>query len=276
MPLFTLEMLRGVFSDIKDSETSKINKLQAMVNELNRIHTDGKPMYVYYKLDTRTRIEHFFAQCYVEVGSSFRLEEGLGYTTAERLKQVFPNKFKGDNAKKADELIALQSDKAKAIANYVYGDRNGNQGGDDGWNFRGRGIIQLTGKNNYTAFQDYYNNSNPNDKKDFLNNENHRNEITANGKFALLSAVYFWNARTYPGQGVIAAWRGKYLYQIANDKDNGDIMTKEKDSDSKQEIELTQTQRVMSKLINGGYNGLTNRRDAHNRIKNAKLFKDFK
>ncbi|TLD82953.1 hypothetical protein, partial [Helicobacter sp. MIT 05-5294] len=62
MPLFTLEMLRGVFNGIKDNEMAKINKLQAMVNELNRIHIDGKPMYVHYKLDTRTRIEHFFAQ----------------------------------------------------------------------------------------------------------------------------------------------------------------------------------------------------------------------
>ena len=190
-PQITLTMLREVFDKIKDSEQNKIQILQEIADELNRIK-DDKPMYVHYHLDSRARLEHFFAQCCVEVGgSAFNLEEKFNYTTANRLREVF-DKFKNDSAK-ADELIALKSGRAKAIANYVYSDKNGNKGGDDGWDFRGRGIKQLTGRNNYAGFQSFYNANNPNNKKDFLNNEEYRKELITNGRVALLSAVWVWN-----------------------------------------------------------------------------------
>ncbi|WP_334086530.1 hypothetical protein [Helicobacter typhlonius] len=79
----TLEMLRQVFEYDKakgNAKTKMDTMLPQMVEELNSIK-DNKPMYMHYNLDTRARLEHFFAQCYVEVGGNgFRLEEGLEYS----------------------------------------------------------------------------------------------------------------------------------------------------------------------------------------------------
>ena len=78
----TLDMLKEVFeyTKAKDNTKTKMDTmLPQMVEELNRMQ-DNKPMYMHYNLDTRARLEHFFAQCYVEVGgSAFKLEEGLYY-----------------------------------------------------------------------------------------------------------------------------------------------------------------------------------------------------
>ena len=134
---FTLSMLKQVFTNIK---TNQEYILQEMVDELNRRDDeDGIQMYIKYKLDTRNRLEHFFGQAYKEVGGNrLQLSENILYKNADRLRAVFRSKFK-ENPNKADELIAIkEEDRPKAIANYVYSDKNGNQGGDDGWNFIGR------------------------------------------------------------------------------------------------------------------------------------------
>ena len=266
----TLEMLRQVFEYYKakgNATTRMDTMLPQMVEELNSIK-DNKPMYMHYNLDTRARLEHFFAQCYVEVGGrEFKLEERLEYTTLERLKQVFPSKFKDDDAKNADELIALKTDRAKAIANYVYSDRNGNQGGDDGWNFRGRGIIQLTGKSNYTQFQTYYNNNNPKDTKEFINNEEHRKELLTNGRVALLSAVWFWNSNN--------------LYKCS-DNDNGSmervtIQEEHKGGIENKTINVNSVLKIITQKING--KKLMHIKDRQNnfaRIKQKGIFNDFK
>ena len=122
---FTLSMLKQVFTDIKKDQEYI---LQEMVDELNRRDTDGVQMYVKYKLDTRHRLEHFFGQAYKEVGGNkLQLSENILYKNADRLRTVFRRKFK-ENPNKADELIAIEEeDRPKAIANYVYSDKNGNQ-----------------------------------------------------------------------------------------------------------------------------------------------------
>lgn len=96
---------------------------------------------------SRTEAAHFFGQLAAETGNFKLFSENLNYSAA-RLRQVFPKYFK---------TIASANDYAYspvAIANKVYANRMGNgpEESGDGWRYRGRGAIQLTGKNNYMAF----------------------------------------------------------------------------------------------------------------------------
>lgn len=89
----------------------------------------------------------FLAQCAIESQGFSRTEENLHYSTAARLHAVFPRSFKTEA-----EAAGYIGQPAR-IASRVYAGRNGN--GDvasgDGWRFRGRGLIQITGRANYTA-----------------------------------------------------------------------------------------------------------------------------
>ena len=89
----------------------------------------------------------FLGQCAVESAGFRSLEEDLRYT-AERLCQVWPGRFP-DTA--AAEPCAL---KPEILANRIYANRmgNGDEASGDGWQFRGRGLIQLTGRANYQNF----------------------------------------------------------------------------------------------------------------------------
>lgn len=100
-----------------------------------------------YSVDTVNRIAGYLSQCGYESHDFTRLKENLNYS-ALRLRQVFPKYFPND-------LIANEyANKPEKIANRVYANRmgNGNEASGDGWLYRGRGPIQLTGKDNYTAF----------------------------------------------------------------------------------------------------------------------------
>ena len=100
-----------------------------------------------YEIDTSKRVAAFLAQCAHESGGFKFLKENLNYK-AESLVKVFPKYFKTlDEAKK----YAKQPEK---IANKIYGNRmgNGDEASGDGYRYCGRGLIQLTGKNNYTMF----------------------------------------------------------------------------------------------------------------------------
>lgn len=101
----------------------------------------------FYKM-TPERAAHFFGQCSVESGGFKIFEENLNYS-ADGLKKIFPSHFPGDTT-----AYAHQPEK---IANHVYENRNGNgpESTGDGWKYRGRGAIQLTGKMNYKLFSDY-------------------------------------------------------------------------------------------------------------------------
>jgi putative chitinase len=98
------------------------------------------------KIDTPARIAHFLAQCAHESGGFQRMEENLNYS-AKRLREVFPKYF-------TEAQAAEYGGKKEKIANRVYGGRmgNGDEASGDGYRFRGRGIIQLTGRSNYRKY----------------------------------------------------------------------------------------------------------------------------
>jgi putative chitinase len=94
-------------------------------------------------VDTPLRQAHFMAQCDHESQGFTRTEENLNYSSA-RLLQIFPTHF---NSKEA-QAYAHQPEE---IANRVYANRmgNGDEKSGDGWEFRGRGYLQLTGRETY-------------------------------------------------------------------------------------------------------------------------------
>ncbi len=103
----------------------------------------------YYKLN-KNRAAHFFAQTAHETGGFKAFSENLNYG-AKGLRSVFRKYFPTDAAAKAYER------QPQKIANRVYANRmgNGDEASGDGWRYRGRGALQLTGKSNYKAFSDY-------------------------------------------------------------------------------------------------------------------------
>ena len=98
---------------------------------------------------TPVRAAHFFAQTSHETGNFKAFSENLNYSAAG-LQGTFGKYFPGN----LEESYARNPEK---IANRVYADRmgNGNEASGDGWKYRGRGTLQLTGKANYKAFADY-------------------------------------------------------------------------------------------------------------------------
>lgn len=100
-----------------------------------------------YEIDTPERVAAFLAQCAHESGNFRFLKENLNYKAAS-LRKVFPKYFPDD------ATAAAYANKPEKIANRVYGNRmgNGDEASGDGFRYMGRGLIQLTGKNNYTIF----------------------------------------------------------------------------------------------------------------------------
>ena len=128
----------------------------------------------FYKL-TPVRAAHFFAQTAHETGGFKAFSENLNYS-AQGLQGIFGKYFPGT----LEESYARQPEK---IANRVYADRmgNGNKASGDGWKYRGRGALQLTGKANYEAFAKYLG-----------NDEVLKNPDTVATKYAFESAMFFF------------------------------------------------------------------------------------
>ena len=128
-----------------------------------------------FQINTPLRLAHFLAQCGHESGGFRAVQENLNYS-ADGLKKIFPKYFPGN----LSESYARQPQK---IAARVYGGRMGNgvESTGEGFKFRGRGYIQLTGKDNYTAFGKAIN-------EDVLSNPD-----LVSSKYALLSAAWFFS-----------------------------------------------------------------------------------
>lgn len=100
-----------------------------------------------YDINTPHRIAHFIAQCAHESGEFKFIQENLNYRWTS-LRSLFSKYFP------TDELARAYEKKPEKIANRIYANRmgNGDEASGDGWRYRGRGLIQLTGKDNYTFF----------------------------------------------------------------------------------------------------------------------------
>jgi putative chitinase len=134
-----------------------------------------------YGINTPRRVAHFVSQCAHESNNFRSLEENLNYS-ADSLTRVFPRYF-GAGKRDATQY-ARQPEK---IANYVYMDqfrtaKMGNINEGDGWRFRGRGLKQLTGRDNYTRFG-----------KSVGMTAEEAAEYVATEKGAIESACWFWD-----------------------------------------------------------------------------------
>ena len=135
-----------------------------------------KAAMAYYKM-TPERAAHFFAQTAHESGNFKAFAENLNYGAAG-LTGIFKKYF--PTAEKA----LLYERKPEKIANLVYGNRmgNGDEASGDGYKFRGRGALQLTGKDNYKAFSEY-----------LKNPEIMTNPDLVADQFAFESAIFFFD-----------------------------------------------------------------------------------
>lgn len=129
---------------------------------------------VHLGADTSLKLAHFLAQCAHESGDFKTTQENLNYSETGLLK-TFSKYF---NATQAQEYAR----KPEKIGSRVYANRmgNGDEASQDGWKYRGRGYIQLTGKANYKAFSDFIG-------EDCVSNP----DLVAT-KYSLLSAAFFF------------------------------------------------------------------------------------
>lgn len=130
-----------------------------------------------FKINSINKLTHFLAQCAHESGNFKFVEENLNYS-ADGLLKIFPKYFSKDTA-------AIAARKPEVIANIVYSNRLGNsdRASGEGWKYKGRGFIQLTGKVNYKAFGEYI-------KVDLIANP----ELVAT-KYPLTSAAWYFEVR---------------------------------------------------------------------------------
>jgi putative chitinase len=133
-----------------------------------------------YDIDTPKRVAAFMAQCGHESGGFTLMQENLNYS-AKGLVGTFKKYFPTEAHAKPYER------KPEMIANRVYANRmgNGDEASGEGWYFRGRGIVQITGKNNYTKCSQSLFESNV-----LVENP----DLLLETEYAIHSACWFWSA----------------------------------------------------------------------------------
>jgi putative chitinase len=126
-----------------------LDQLKQMVKNPHITHWHGvlDQLLDDYEINTPLRVAHFVAQCAHESGNFVFIKENLNYKAAS-LQKIFSKYFP------TAELAAQYANRPERIANRVYANRmgNGDETSGDGFRYCGRGLIQLTGKDNYTFF----------------------------------------------------------------------------------------------------------------------------
>jgi putative chitinase len=174
-----------------------------------------KPAMDKFEINTPARIASFLTQTGYESAQFNKLVESLVYKTAARLMKVWPKRFP------TEASATPYVNNEERLANFVYANRigNGDVNSGDGYRYRGRGIIQITGKSNYADIGKVLG-------IDLVNNP----DLLVTPEWAAMSAAYYW--------------QGHGLNALADD------MTDEND------IEDFTT---ITKKINGGTEGLSQR-----------------
>lgn len=163
--MITKEQLRKAIPDAKESSIEKY--YEPLIAAMD-----------YFKINNKKRIAAFLANLAHESAAFNTIEENLNYS-AQRLMAVFPKYFRGRN-------LNHYHRQPQKIANVVYANRmgNGDKASGEGWKYRGRGLIQLTGKTNYQMLGDAIDADIVSDP-DWI--------LTPEG--ATISAGWFWNSR---------------------------------------------------------------------------------
>ncbi|MBT8765823.1 hypothetical protein [Metapseudomonas boanensis] len=229
--LITLEMLLAV------EPNNKKEYYQEIIDLLNKFAES-------YQINTPKRISHFLSQISHE--SNFRShEENLSYSPKQMRKvygcrggfrnydELCDDCTAGRFREKLWSQAAHYAYNPENLASYVYANRmgNGSEESKDGYRYRGRGLIQLTGKAGYESFQTEHNRIFPNDKIDLINNPE---LLSQNLEYSIESAFVFWSINN--------------LNKTAESATVSDV----------------------TRIVNGGQNGLSDRKNRYNRL--ARLF----
>lgn len=174
----TLSMLRKIWTSENNVSDSTLQQVADELNaNLDLCH-----------LNTKERLYHFMAQVYQETGPKFSIIESLDYS-ASRLSKLFSYYRSHPEEQLLDGRTENQKANQINIANKAYGGRNGNYLPNDGWNYRGRGMKQLTGRYNYRVFTQYSSKV----WGESLDFEEQPELVSSSIKQAVRSALFFWD-----------------------------------------------------------------------------------
>lgn len=176
----TREMLRRIWSDPRNVSDSV---LDVVAEEFSN-------KFDICNINTKNRLYHFFAQIYQEVGPAFNLNEGFNYRPQVLIDKFAYYRNHPQDAQKDGYIPGRQAADKQNIANRAYGGREGNDdiASGDGWRYRGRGMKQLTFKNNYRSFTNYHERV-WGERVDFESSP----DLLVETVYAARSALYFWD-----------------------------------------------------------------------------------
>lgn len=137
------------------------------------------------RIRDRREVAMFLAQVGHESSDLTQLEENLNYS-AQRLTEVWPRRYPTVAA------AAPYARNPEALANHTYGGRMGNTMPGDGWRFRGRGPIQLTGRENYARCK----------AATGLPLLTHPERVSACARYGAMAAAWYWLDRVTPGASI--------------------------------------------------------------------------
>lgn len=185
----TLDEINKVVGDFEDQNYR--SKIVSIINDYIKL---GKQKKKELHINTCLRKAHFISEIATETSLvEKKLTEGNTppYYSEDNIKFLWAGKYK--DLKSSGKLLKVASERPqKQLLNIVYGGKNGNKRNDDGWNYRGRGLIQLTGRTNYKNASNFLKRMFPDDYVDLEIDYDKVSEV----KYAVLSSIAFWEGKS--------------------------------------------------------------------------------